>query len=133
MRPLNVLNQKPGNYASPPSAGTVTWHAVVELAGSQTFVSPGRFYSCHRLPGTEEGSELVFERVLAAKDQESGKVHLGFPYLAGAKVHATVLESYRDKKVTVFKMKAKKHYRRIKGHRQSMTRFLVTKVELPKA
>ena len=36
---------------------------------------------------------------------------------------------FKDKKVIVFKMKAKKHYRRKAGHRQAMTRFLVTKVE----
>ena len=74
------------------------------------------------------GQTIVFERVLATKTADA-ELALGQPYLTGAKVFAQVLEHYRDKKITVFKMKAKKHYRRTKGHRQAMTRFLVTKVE----
>ena len=39
-----------------------------------------------------------------------------------------MLENYDAKKVIVFKYRPKKHYRRKNGHRQPMTRFLVTKV-----
>ena len=48
--------------------------------------------------------------------------------MKGARVEATVLENYDAKKVIVFKYRPKKHYRRKNGHRQPMTRFLVTKV-----
>lgn len=43
-------------------------------------------------------------------------------------MQATVLEAYRGKKQIVFKMKSKKHYRRKNGHRQELTKFLVTDV-----
>ena len=66
--------------------------------------------------------------MLATKDAQ-GMLAVGQPYVQGARVHATVLEHFRDKKIIVFKMKAKKHYRRKAGHRQAMSRFLVTKVE----
>ena len=55
----------------------------------------------------------------------------GEPYVAGARVEATVLENFKDKKLIVFKYRRKKHYKRKNGHRQPMTRFLVTKVVKP--
>ena len=125
----SVLNQR-GAPLTPPSAGPAppVWHAIIEVGGAQQIVSEGRFYSCHSLPGVQAGQKVVFERVLATK-QPGGALAVGKPYVAGAKVHATVLENFKDKKIIVFKMKAKKHYRRKAGHRQHMTRFLVTKVE----
>jgi large subunit ribosomal protein L21 len=71
----------------------------------------------------------VFERVLATKGADASSLAVGHPYVKGAKVHAQVLEHFKDKKIIVFKMKAKKHYRKKMGHRQAMTRFLVTDVQ----
>jgi ribosomal protein L21 len=105
------------------------WHAIIEVGGAQQIVSEGRFYSCHSLPQVQAGQKIVFERVLATKQPGSNALKVGHPYVQGARVHATVLENYKDKKIIVFKMKAKKHYRRKAGHRQHMSRFLVTKVE----
>lgn len=120
-----------GDAVTPPSAGTPTWQAIIEVGGAQQIVSEGRFYSCHSLPGVEAGQRVVFERVLATKGAgEAPQLRFGAPYVPGARVFATVLENYKDKKIVVFKMKAKKHYRRKMGHRQQMSRFLVTKVEL---
>ena len=65
-------------------------------------------------------------RVLGTHDGSSP--NWGHPYVKGARVEATVLENYDAKKVIVFKYRPKKHYRRKNGHRQPMTRFLVTKV-----
>jgi large subunit ribosomal protein L21 len=75
------------------------------------------------------GQKIVFERVLATKGADANSLAVGHPYVKGAKVHAQVLEHFKDKKIIVFKMKAKKHYRKKMGHRQAMTRFLVTDVQ----
>ena len=96
------------------------------MGGSQQFVSEGRYYECHSLKGVEPGSKIAFERVLGTHDGNAPT--WGHPYVSGARVEATVLENYDDKKVIVFKYRPKKHYRRKNGHRQAMTRFLVTKV-----
>ena len=77
------------------------------MGGAQQFVSEGRFYSSHSLLGVEAGQSVAFERVLATQTAGEDLV-LGRPYVAGARVIATVLEHFRDKKITVFKMKAKK-------------------------
>mmetsp|Transcript_25827 Transcript_25827/g.63555 ORF Transcript_25827/g.63555 Transcript_25827/m.63555 type:complete len:202 (+) Transcript_25827:133-738(+) len=117
-------------FATPPSTGAApTWDAIVEVGGSQQFVSEGRYYECHSLKGVEPGTKIAFERVLATlKDDEPT---FGMPYVKGARVEATVLENYLDKKKIVFKYRRKKHYKRKNGHRQPMTRFLVTKVVKP--
>ena len=116
-------------FTTPPSTGAAAWDAIVEVGGSQQFVSEGRYYECHSLKGVEPGSKIAFERVLATKAGEAPT--FGEPYVAGARVEATVLENFKDKKLIVFKYRRKKHYKRKNGHRQPMTRFLVTKVVKP--
>ena len=54
---------------------------------------------------------------------------VGSPVLANAKVIGKVVKHDRHKKVLVYKMRPKKHYRRKNGHRQSFTRVLVEKIE----
>ncbi len=54
---------------------------------------------------------------------------MGRPYLAGVTVEATILDDEaKGPKEVIFKMHSKKHYRRKTGHRQPLTKFLVTKI-----
>lgn len=108
-----------------PAAPVSAFDAVIEVGGTQQLVSEGRFYSCNSLK-VEPGTTIAFERVLAVKDGENLKI--GQPYVSGAKVMATVMENYKGKKEIVYKMKPKKHTRTKKGHRQHLTKFLVTSV-----
>lgn len=85
----------------------------------------GRWYTCNRLQA-EPGSTIKFGRVLAAK--ESGTFTSGRPYLDNVTVEAEILEELKGEKVIVYKMKPKKHYQRKNGHRQPLTKFLVTKI-----
>ena len=117
-------------FSTPPSTGAApSWDAIVEVGGSQQFVSEGRYYECHSLKGVEPGTKIAFERVLATLDGDEPT--LGMPYVKGARVEATVLENFKDKKLIVFKYRRKKHYKRKNGHRQPMTRSLVTKAVKP--
>jgi ribosomal protein L21 len=43
-------------------------------------------------------------------------------------VEAEVLEETKGPKLLVYKMKPKKHYRKMNGHRQHLTKFKVTKI-----
>ena len=54
---------------------------------------------------------------------------VGAPLVEGAKVVAKVLAQGKAKKVTVFKYKRKKDYRRKNGHRQPYTKLVVEKIE----
>merc|ERR1719329_1351349 len=96
-------------------AAARSWDAIVEVGGSQQFVSEGRYYECHSLKGVEPGAKIAFERVLATLDGDEPT--FGMPYVKGARVEATVLENFKDKKLIVFKYRRKKHYKRKNGHR----------------
>lgn len=78
------------------------------------------------VPQAEPGSKIKLGRVLALK--HDGNFHVGKPYLEGITVEAEILDELKGPKVIVYKMKPKKHYRRTNGHRQPLTKFMVTKI-----
>ena len=61
---------------------------------------------------------------------DGGEVTIGVPLVEGAKVTAQVLSHYKDKKLMVYKYKAKTRYRRKRGHRQTYTRLRIQDIEL---
>ena len=54
---------------------------------------------------------------------------IGQPLVDGAKVTGKVLSQGKDKKIFVFKYKAKSNYRRRQGHRQPFTKVVIEKIE----
>ena len=60
--------------------------------------------------------------------KENGKFHIGQPYLENVSVKAQIVEDFRGPKLTVFKYRAKKHYRKKSGFRQPMTQFYITEI-----
>mgnify|MGYP000279042544 CR=1 FL=1 len=72
-------------------------------------------------------SNVVFDQVLAVVND--GDVKVGAPVVEGAKVTAKVLAQGKEKKILVFKYKAKSNYRRRQGHRQPFTKVSIEKIE----
>lgn len=101
-------------------------YAIFKTGGKQYRVHPGDVLDVEKLP-LEVGSLAEFKEVLAVSD--GGDVNFGTPTLAGAKVVAEVQSHYKDKKVMVFKYKAKTRYRRKRGHRQNYTRLLIQDIQ----
>ena len=60
---------------------------------------------------------------------DDGKVQVGNPYVKGIKVEGKVVSHGKGKKIIVFKMKAKKNYRRKQGHRQPYTKVEITSIK----
>ncbi|MBI4234277.1 MAG: 50S ribosomal protein L21 [Chloroflexi bacterium] len=102
--------------------------AIVETGGKQYRVQPGEVVDVERLPG-EVGSTIELDRVLLLS--QDGNLSPGAPLVAGAKVLAKVEDQFRGPKLVVFKFKAKKHYRKKKGHRQWYTRLRIVDVLPP--
>ncbi|KAL3158327.1 hypothetical protein ABBQ38_010569 [Trebouxia sp. C0009 RCD-2024] len=123
-RPNDTASSK-GGKQTPSYASLSDKYAIVDAAGTQMLLEEGRWYTCNRLQA-EPGSTIKFGRVLAAK--ENGAFSSGRPYLENATVEAEILEELKGEKVIVYKMKPKKHYQRKNGHRQPLTKFLVTKI-----
>ena len=104
-------------------------YAVIKTGGKQYRVKPGDTLDVELLPDAVD-SIAEFGEVLALSD--GGEVTIGAPLVEGAKVTARVLLHYKDRKLMVFKYKAKTRYRRKRGHRQTYTRLLIQDIELNK-
>ena len=74
----------------------------------------------------EPGTMVTFDDVLLAS--EDGEVSVGTPAVEGARVEAEVVAHDRTKKITVFKRKRRKGYRRKQGHRQGFTVVRVAEI-----
>ena len=91
-------------------------YAVLESGGKQYIAREGEAIEIDRLQ-IEVGNTIDFKDVLLLVD--NAKVHVGTPYVKGAKVRGTVVEQLRAPKIIVFKYIPKERYRRKRGHRQS--------------
>ena len=82
-----------------------------------------------RLPkmAVEPGESVQFEQVLAVREGEDFKV--GAPYLENSQVEGVVVEQGRGPRIVVFKYKPKKHYKKIRGHRQDYTAVKITGIK----
>ena len=102
-------------------------YAVFKTGGKQYRVKPGDTLDVELLPIPVD-TLAEFVEVLALSD--GGEVTFGAPLVEGAKVTAQVLSHYKDRKLIVYKYKAKTRYRRKRGHRQTYTRLRIQDIEL---
>ena len=101
-------------------------YAVIESCGKQYKVAEGDVVFFEKLDA-EEGKKVTFDKVILVS--EEGKVQVGDPYVKGVKVEGKVVSHGKGKKIIVFKMKAKKNYRRKQGHRQPYTKVEITSIK----
>ena len=101
-------------------------YAIIESCGKQYKVAEGDVVFFEKLE-TEEGKKVTFDKVILVS--EEGKVQVGNPYVKGVKVEGKVVSHGKAKKIIVFKMKAKKNYRRKQGHRQPYTKVEITGIK----
>jgi large subunit ribosomal protein L21 len=101
-------------------------YAVVRTGGKQVRLATGRAVRVERLPG-EVGEKISFDEVLVVGGE--GEPRVGRPLVAGARVVGTITRQGRARKLTVFKSKRRKNYRRKQGHRQEYTEVRVETIE----
>ena len=97
-------------------------YAIFATGGKQYRAQVGDAIYVEKLEG-EAGQEVVFDQVLLVGDK------VGTPLVEGAKVTGTIEKQVKGKKIIVFKMKAKKNYRKKQGHRQNYTKVKITSIE----
>ncbi len=110
--------------------------AVIQTGGKQYKVSVGDVLKIEKLSQEakpneaalvhEVGTKIVFDQVLLVDND--GTTTVGAPYIAGAKVGASVLGDGRHKKVMVVKYKAKSRYYKKNGHRQPFTEVQIESI-----
>ena len=102
-------------------------YAIVRSGGKQLRVEPGQEVRVEKLPA-EAGEAIEFNEVLFLGGE--GTSRAGQPLVAGAKVRATVVRQGKDRKILVFRYKAKKNVRTRRGHRQPFTQVRIDAIEV---
>lgn len=102
-------------------------YAIIETGGKQYRVEEGQVLRVEKLP-VEDGAAVEIDTVLAVS--VDGEFKSGSPTVPGAKVICRADYQGRGKKIIVFKYKAKKNYRRKKGHRQPYTQLMVESIQV---
>ena len=101
-------------------------YAVIKTGGKQYKVAAGEKLKIEQIPA-DIGSEITLDQVLAVG--EGASLKLGDPVVNGAAVMATVISQGRHDKVTIFKMRRRKHYQKHQGHRQNFTEILINTIK----
>jgi len=97
-------------------------YAVIKTGGKQYRVVAGEKLKIEQIPA-DVGAEITIDQILMVGEGESVKI--GAPLVTGASVKATVLSQGRHDKVTIFKMRRRKHYQKHQGHRQNYTEIRI--------
>jgi large subunit ribosomal protein L21 len=96
-------------------------YAIVKTGGKQYRVEEGQKLLVERLPD-DAGATVTLQPVLFRSDDSV----FDKDGLAKVKVEAKVLGHERGPKLTIFKFKPKRGYKRKTGHRQELTRLEIT-------
>jgi large subunit ribosomal protein L21 len=97
-------------------------YAVIKTGGKQYRVTEGETLKIESVAG-DVGGAIVLDKVLMVGNGD--KVSVGKPLLSGATVKATIVSNGRHDKVTIFKMRRRKHYQKHQGHRQNYTEIRI--------
>ena len=100
-------------------------YAIIETGGKQYKVQEGDVIYVEKLD-LENESPITFNKVIAGVSEE--KTTFGQPTLEDVTVDGKVLSSGKQKKIIVFKFKAKKGYKKKQGHRQPYTKVQIDKI-----
>lgn len=102
-------------------------YAIIRTGGLQHRVEAGRYLDVQKLP-YQEGESFEIDEILLVGNGDSTVI--GQPLVEGAKVKATVMKQWRDKKVIVFKYRQRTNYRRMKSHRHHYTRIMIDSISV---
>lgn len=100
-------------------------YAIIELGGRQWKVEQGTKLEVNRLPA-EAGGTYAVERILLTRNGQ--EIHIGRPYVPGAKVICEVLEHRLGPKVISYHYRRRENWRKTVGHRQPLTRLIVKEI-----
>ncbi|HNR22061.1 MAG TPA: 50S ribosomal protein L21 [Steroidobacteraceae bacterium] len=100
-------------------------YAVIATGGKQYRVEQGQVLRIEKLEA-EPGATVTFDKVLLVGNGSDIKV--GAPLLSGATVTGTVERHGKAAKVAIVKFRRRKHYLRMKNHRQPFTEVRVTAI-----
>lgn len=99
--------------------------AIIKTGGKQYKVTAGQLLKVECL-GAAPGDIIDFDQVMMIADDGDQNVKLGAPFIKGAKVSAEVIANGRAPKISIIKLKRRKHHMKRQGHRQNFTQVKIT-------
>lgn len=104
-------------------------YAIVKTGGKQYKVAPGDILSVEKL-AAEPGAKVELETICVV---DGTAVETDPAKAAATKVTAVILDQFKGEKQLVFKFKKRKNYKKLRGHRQQLTRVQIESVGSAKA
>ncbi len=101
-------------------------YTVLETSGKQFKVAVGDEIDIEQV-GREAGETISFDRVLMLVGDDT---LIGRPTLPQVKVTGEVVGEVKGPKITIFKHKRRKDYRKKTGHRQKLTRVAIRSIDI---
>jgi large subunit ribosomal protein L21 len=102
-------------------------YAVVRTGGKEYKISKGDVIRVEKLEG-KVGDPVKLSDVLMVSDGTETRV--GEPQLSQAVVTGEIVQQVKGQKTLIFKMKRRKNYRRLRGHRQNYTTIKVNDIQI---
>ena len=100
--------------------------AIIKTGGKQYKIKENDTILVEKIKN-KKGDKIDIKDVLLLSIDEKN-IKIGTPILKGISVKAEILEQKKNKKVTVFKKKRRKNYRKKNGHRQELTVLKILKI-----
>ena len=104
-------------------------YAIVKTGGKQYKVAPGDKLAIEKID-EEPGAQIQLNAICIVDDDQ---VEADPAKAAATPVSATVLEQFKGDKQLVFKFKKRKNYKKMRGHRQQLTRIQIDSIGSAKA
>ncbi len=101
-------------------------YAIIQSGSKQYKVSEGDEILLEKLDG-EKGEKITFEDVLLVADAD--KIKVGTPRVNNFRVIGKIVSQTKANKIRVATYKAKSRYRKVKGHRQHLTKVAITNIK----
>jgi len=102
-------------------------YAIFESGGKQYRVTAGDTVDIEKID-TPVGEKVELANVLMVVDGD--QIQVGTPTIENAVISGHVLGPVKGEKITVFKSKRRKGYRRKTGHRQKYIRLQIDEINL---
>ena len=99
-------------------------YAIFQTAGKQYQVKIGDELDLEKISAPKK--KIIFDQLLLLRDDK--KTILGTPFIKNASIEAEIIDQIKAPKIRTAVYKAKSRYRRVKGHRQHLTRVKITRI-----
>ena len=98
-------------------------YIIVQLSGKQFLFEENLWYDINYIKRNKKDFFISLEKLVLYKN--NFKFQIGKPFLLNSYISAYIISDILSKKLIVTKLKIKKNYTRMKGHRQKYTRILL--------